>query len=70
MVSSGEEFPSGNRNHSSRGGAPSAIQLIQKMEPSGYLTLASNTTITTTVYLIIQLHVLIYIDYIHLLITA
>ena len=49
LVSSGEEFPSGNSNDGSRGGAPAAIQLIQKMEPSGYLTLASNSTLVSTV---------------------
>jgi len=51
LVSSGEEFPSGHRNDGSRGGAPAAIQLIQKMEPSGYLTLASNSTLISTLHL-------------------
>ena len=51
LVSFGEDFP----NHGHRGTGPAAIQLVRKMDPSGHVILASNTTLKTTVRIIIRI---------------
>ena len=49
LLSFGEDFPSprGNRTHYS--GISQAIQLVRFIVPSGFVTLASNTTLQTKV---------------------
>ena len=55
LVSFGEDFPSIAGNHGHRGTGPAAIQLVRKMDPSGHVILASNTTLKTTVRIIIRI---------------
>ena len=55
LVSFGEDFPSITGNHGQREAGPAAIQIVRKMDPSGHLTLASNTTLKTTVWIILSI---------------
>ena len=50
FISYGEDFPSTDITQSERGGTPSGIPTVQKIEPSGFVLLSSNTTITARVW--------------------
>ena len=52
FISYGEDFPSTDITQSERGGTPSGIPTVQKIEPNGFVLLSSNTTLTARVWLL------------------